>query len=105
MERLKESAIAELQARRAAIQQELSTIERDLDKLAGVSRSGRGNFSPKRLVTLADLKDLLAAAPERTLNIRKENLDFLNVKTLVHANPSLLRLGGKAPWPTVTLLK
>jgi hypothetical protein len=28
-----------------------------------------------------------------------------NIKILAEANPHLLKLGGKGPWPTVTLLR
>jgi hypothetical protein len=51
------------------------------------------------------LKELLALAPDKTLNIRKEGLQLANIKTLARVNPHLLSLGGKGAWPTVTLLK
>ena len=61
--------------------------------------------TPLKSVPLQELKELLANAPEKTLSIRKEGLDLANIKTLVKANPTLLKLGGKGPWPTLTLLK
>jgi hypothetical protein len=54
---------------------------------------------------LSELRPLLEAAPEKTLNIRKEGLQLRNIKVLASANPQSLRLGGKAPWLTVTMLK
>jgi hypothetical protein len=55
--------------------------------------------------SLQELKEILATAPEKTIGIRKEGYDLQNIKTLAKANPGLLQLGGKAPWPTVSLLK
>jgi len=54
---------------------------------------------------LSELKELLAAAPNKTLNIRKEKLELRNIKSLASVNPGLLKLGGKGAWPTVTLLR
>ena len=69
-------------------------------------RGGSATTStPSRQLTLQELMELLSAAPEKTVGIRKENLDLPNIKTLAAANPHLLRLGRKGPWPTVTLLK
>ena len=45
------------------------------------------------------------AAPNETIGIGKDGYDLQNIKGLANANPGLLKLGGKAPWPTVTLLK
>ena len=50
-------------------------------------------------------QELLAGLPNKTANIRKDNLDLANIKTLATANPHLLKMGGKGAWPTVTLLK
>ena len=36
---------------------------------------------------MTELKELLGNAPDKTLNIRKENLDLANIKTLAAANP------------------
>ncbi len=47
---------------------------------------------------------LLAAAPDKTIHIRKAGLELANIKTLARVNPHLLRLGGKGAWPTVTML-
>ncbi len=105
---LTESAITELRQRKGDLERELETIDSDLEKLTG-KPSGRSRKSldtpAKKSVALAELRELLLAAPNQTLNIRRANLDFLNIKTLAYTNPSQLRLGGKAPWPTVTLVK
>ena len=62
--------------------------------------------SPGRNIPLQQLKEeLAAAAPNKTLNVRKANLELRNIKILANANPNLLKLGGKGAWPTVTLLK
>jgi hypothetical protein len=55
--------------------------------------------------SLQELKEILAAAPEKTLAVRSEGYDLRNIKVLASANPGLLKLGGKGAWPTVTLLK
>jgi hypothetical protein len=60
---------------------------------------------PGKSIPLSELKELLAVAPEKTLNIRKAGLQLRNIKVLAGANPHLLKLGGKNPWPTVTMLK
>ena len=103
IEKLKDSALSELRERKQSIEAELRGIDAELERLTGKAARGRGARGAKRLVTLVELREMLAAAPNYTLNIRREQLDFLNVKTLVHANPAQLVLGGRAPWPTVTL--
>jgi hypothetical protein len=60
---------------------------------------------PGKSIPLSELKVLLEAAPEKTLNIRREGLQLRNIKVLAGANPHLLALGGSGPWPTVTMLK
>jgi len=60
---------------------------------------------PGKSIPLSELKVLIEAAPEKTVNIRKEGLQLRNIKVLATANPSLLKLGGSGPWPTVTILK
>lgn len=109
IQQLKGDALKELQNRKSSIEEELEAIEAELLNLTGKAdgrRGKRGLDTPaKRSLTYAELREMLAAAPERTLNIRKQNLDLLNVRTLVHANPQFLSLGGKAPWPTVSLVR
>ena len=55
--------------------------------------------------SLQELKELLNAAPEKIISIRRDGYDINNIKTLAKVNPSLLQLGGKGAWPTVKLLK
>jgi septal ring factor EnvC (AmiA/AmiB activator) len=107
---LEQSAIAELKERRNALAQELAGVDAEIAHLTGRLPEGRktrarGPKTIARSLPLQDLKELLAAAPGKTLSVRKEGLDLANIKTLAAANPHLLRLGGKGPWPTVTLLK
>ncbi len=54
---------------------------------------------------LQELKALLVEAPNKTISLRKEGYDVKNVKIMALANPHLLRMGGKGPWPEVTLLR
>src|SRR4051812_32860517 len=112
IESLKRTAISELMERRNSLSQQLAQVDQEIGELAGRApepkKRGRrpGVVStPPRSLPLQELKELLAQAPEKTLNIRKDNLDLANIKTLANANPHLLRLGGKGAWPTVTLLK
>ena len=104
----KEDAIGELRARRESLQRELTALDKEIAELTGqplVKNTPGPKVSVGRSVPLQELKALLAAAPDKTLNIRKEGLELRNIKVLASANPHLLRLGGKGPWPTVTLLK
>jgi hypothetical protein len=94
--------------RRNALSRELATIDSEIAKLTGKAVEGkrtRTPASPGRNIPLQQLKEELAAAPNKTLDIRKANLELRNIKVLANANPGLLRLGGKGAWPTVTLLK
>lgn len=47
----------------------------------------------------------MVAAADKTLNIRKANLELRNIKNRVRVNPDLLKLGGNGACLTVTLLK
>src|SRR5437879_288856 len=107
---LEQAAIQELMDRRNALTHELATVDAEIGKLTGKSVQEKKTRSsqpkvPGRSLPLQDLKELLAAAPGKTLNIRKENLELRNIKVLANANPHLLKLAGKGAWPTVTLLK
>lgn len=112
IETLKRSAISELMERRNSLSQQLAQVDQEIAELTGKTpepkKRGRrpgGSSTPPRSLPLQELKELLAQAPDKTLNIRKDNLELANIKTLAAANPHLLRLGGKGAWPTVTLLK
>jgi hypothetical protein len=107
---LEQLAIQELMDRRNALTNELATVDAEIAKLTGKpvqekkTRSAQPKMAGKSL-PLQELKELLAEAPGKTLNIRKEGLELRNIKVLANANPHLLKLGGKGAWPTVTLLK
>jgi hypothetical protein len=108
IEKLKEEAVKELRLKKEALVQEITSIDAQLAELT-VEESGA---APKRKekpagksIPLQDLKALLADAPDKTISIRREGLDLRNIRVLAEANPGLLKLGGKGPWPTVTLLK
>ena len=105
-----QAAIQELMDRRNNLSRELATIDAELAKLTGKPIENKkvrsaGSISTGRNIPLQELKDELEAAPDKTLNIRKANLELRNIKVLAEANPTLLKLGGKGAWPTVTLLK
>lgn len=108
---LEQAAIQELMERRNNLSSELAAIDAELARLTGKpaaekkTRAPRAAAAPAKNIPLSELKELLADAPNKTLNIRKEGLELRNIKVLATANPGLLRLGGKGPWPTVTLLK
>jgi hypothetical protein len=107
--RLEGDALRDLRKRREELVAELQSVDSQIATLTGVSVESktrkRTEREPAKLVPLQELKELLANAPDKTLNIRKENLDLRNIKVLAEANPHVLRLGGNGPWPTVTLLK
>jgi hypothetical protein len=107
--KLQQAAIQELMDRRNALSRELAAVDADIAKLTGKpvveGRKPRAAASPARNIPLQQLKEELAAAPNKTLDIRKANLELRNIKNLVRVNPGLLKLGGKGAWPTVTLLK
>jgi predicted nucleic acid-binding Zn-ribbon protein len=107
---LEQAAIQELMDRRNTLTHELATIDAEIAKLTGkpVQEKKARSTQPKtpgKSLPLQELKELLAEAPAKTLNIRKEGLELRNIKVLANANPHLLKLAGKGAWPTVTLLK
>jgi chromosome segregation ATPase len=107
---LEQSAISELIERRNGLTHELATVDSEIAKLTGKPVEAKktrssGSKGPAKSLPLQELKALLANAPDKTLNIRKELLDLANIKTLAKANPSLLKIAGKGAWPTVTMLK
>ena len=107
---LEQGAIKELHDRRNALVTELAEVDTELARLTGKRVEGKKarSVSTKPALkspSLQELKAIIAAEPEKTLNIRKSGYDLNNIKTLANANPQLLQLGGKGPWPTVKLLK
>ena len=107
---LEQAAIQELMDRRNNLTHELAAVDAEIARLTGKpveikKTRAAATTGPGKSLPLQELKELLAAAPDKTLNIRKENLELRNIKVLANANPHLLKLGGKGAWPTVTLLK
>jgi hypothetical protein len=107
---LEQSAIQELMERRNNLSRELATVDAEIAKLTGKAVEGKRTRSASpasagKNIPLQELKELLANAPAKTLNVRKEGLELRNLKILANANPQLLKLGGKGAWPTITLLK
>ena len=106
---LEKNALSELMEKRNRLSHELASVDAEIAKLTGkpveAKKPRAGSLKALKNPSLQELKDILAAAPDKTIGIRKEGYDLQNIKTLANANPALLKLGGKAPWPTVTLLK
>ena len=106
---LEKNAIQELTDQRNRLSRELAAVDAEIAHLTGKPVEGKKPraTSSKALKnpSLQELKEILAATPNKTIGIRKDGYDLQNIKTLAKANPGLLQLGGKAPWPTVTLLK
>lgn len=110
VEDLRQAAVEELKFRRAQLERELSEVDHELVKLTGNGTNGKRRGRPSRPILrvappLEELESRLAKQPDLTLNVRKDGLDLAHIKSLAAQNPDLLRLGGKAPWPTVTLLR
>ena len=108
LKKLEQTALQELMEKRNQLSHELAAVDAEIAQLTGKPIEGkktRSTAGPGRNIPLSELKELLAAAPNKTLNIRKENLELRNIKNLASVNPGLLRLGGKGAWPTVTLLR
>ena len=108
--KLEQGALQELMERRNALSHDLATVDAEIAKLTGkaVHTKSARSTAPKtagKSPSLQELKELLANAPEKTLSVRREGLDLANIKTLTKANPSLLKMSAKGPWPLVTLLK
>ena len=107
--KLEADALRELREKREALLAELKTVDEQIAAFTGevpqAKTRKRAEREPARSVPLQELKEMLSKAPDKTLSIRKENLELRNIKVLAQANPHLLKLGGNGPWPTVTLLK
>ena len=106
---LQEEEVKELKQRRSQLIEQVQALDAQIAAATGSSSlkkgAGRERKSAGRSVPLQELKELLEVAPGKTLNIRKADLQLANIRTLANANPHLLQIGGKSPWPTVTLLK
>ena len=107
---LEQGAIQELMEKRNALSAELAAVDAELARITGKPVEGRKARATTakpagKSPSLQELKEIIAAAPNRTLNIRGGGYDLRNIKTLANANPQLLQLGGKGAWPTVKLLK
>ena len=108
LKKLEQAAIQELMERRNQLSHELAAVDAEIAKLKGSpieARKTRSTAGPGRNIPLSELKEMLAAVPNKTLNIRKANLELRNIKNLAKVNPRLLKLGGVGAWPTVTLLR
>ena len=107
---LEQGAIQELMEKRNSLSAELSAVDAEIARLTGKPVEGRKarttSVKPAgKSPSLQELKEIIAAAPDKTLNIRGGGYDLRNIKTLAKVNPQLLQLGGKGAWPTVKLLK
>jgi hypothetical protein len=106
---LEKSALQELMDKRNTLSHELSSVDAEIAKLTGKPVEGKkaraGSSKALKSPSLQSLKEILAAAPNKTIGIRAEGYDLQNIKVLAAANPQLLSVGGKGAWPTVTLLK
>ena len=108
--KLEQGAIQELVERRNALSRDLATVDAEIARLTGkpAEKKSRQHTDIKgagKKPDLQELKSILASAEGKTLNIRGEGYDAKNIRTLAMANPSLLQMGGKGAWPTVTLTK
>ena len=103
---LKDTATKELREKRVALAQELHVVDAEIARLTGrpFEERYRAKRPSGRIVSLMELKDLLAAAPGKTVSLRKEGIDVKSVKTLAQANPTMLRMGGRGAWPSVSLV-
>ena len=107
---IEQGAIQELMDKRNTLSSELAAVDAEIARLTGKPVEGRKvrAVAPKstgKAPSLQELKTIIAAEPEKTLNIRKGGYDLRNIKILARANPQLLQLGGKGAWPTVKLMK
>ena len=105
---LEQGAIQELMDKRNALSHDLATVDAEIARLTGKPVEGKKARVSKpagKSPSLQELKEIIAAAPEKTLNIRKGGFDLQNIKTLARVNPQLLQLGGKGAWPTVKWLR
>src|SRR4051812_37609400 len=82
IEELRQRATRELKEKRVELEQQLVEVDAEIRKLTGKSLPSlapqRRREPTGRSVPLQGLKDLLAAAPDKTLNLRKEGLEVRN---------------------------
>jgi uncharacterized protein (UPF0335 family) len=104
--KLQGDALQELRAKRERLAQELAEVDAQIWEITGESapRPSRSAGSSRKVVTFAELTELLKKLPGNTLNIRKEGYDVAAIKALVAAHPGALRFDKNGPWPSVTLL-
>lgn len=105
---LEQGCYQELMGKRNTLSHELATVNVEIARLTGKpvkAKTATASKTAGKSPSLQELKEIIAAAPEKTLNIRKGGYDLQNIRTLAKVNPTLLQLGGKGPWPTVKLLK
>ncbi len=98
-----------MREKRLQLSIELHEVDCEIARLTGKSPEGKkrtrrtATTTFPRACSLEELKDLLADAPGKTLNVGKDNLDLSSVKTLAAENPQVFKLGGQGAWPTLTL--
>ena len=105
---LEQAAISEMMEKRNLLSQQLAEVDAEIARLTGKpqeTKKTRASSYAAKSIPLQQLKELLENAPNKTVSIRKEGLELKNIKALVSANPQLLKITAKGPWPLVTLLK
>jgi hypothetical protein len=107
---LEKNALQELMDKRNTLSHELAAVDAEIARLTGKPAEGKKTRAVAvktalKSPSLQELKEILAVAPQKTIGIRAGGYDLHNIKVLASANPTLLQLGRKGAWPTVTLLK
>jgi len=109
IEVIEKNALQEIMDKRKVLTLEIAALDAEIGRLTGKpaewKRARATSTKALKSPSLQSLKEILAAAPGKTISIRSEGYDLKNIKVLAKANPHLLQLGGKGAWPTVTLLK
>jgi hypothetical protein len=123
-----DKALAELMQKRLEAVSSLASIDADImevRRLTGETRNGRSgkrrladqtrngrrgkrrktNQSRNGKPPIEEIVAALAKSDSKTLQLRHFKWKTAHVRILAAENPGILRLGGKRPWPTVTLLK
>ena len=107
---LEKNALQDFMEKRNNLSHELAAVDAEIARLTGKPVEGKKArlTTPKaagKSPSLQQLKEILAAASDKTVGIRSGGYDLRNIKVLAKANPQLLKVGCKGAWPTVTLLK